>query len=179
MPFLIIAIVALVIGVIIYFRKKSEVTTIFAHPHYDMPLDSSQPDYTAKVIESFQMIDNMWSWTKHDDLYSKFRSYEPHIKTALEESFISSGNIPAATEEQRATYDVFCVLQGFALSYCLTMGLSSRFMGNNADTVTKAMMQVFVEMGYLGEEAPVTFNTIDFMIQDKEKIVSATKQKLS
>lgn len=157
-------------------RKTLNIRQIIEEAHIRQIIEEARKSYSQTVLNNYQMIDNMWSWTKDDGLYQRLRSFETDIKDALEEISKSINKMPI-NEKEKQVMNVFGMLQGFALSLVLVMNLSQRFQNEDLDSVTKAMIEVLMEQGYLGEEAPTT-ECIDLIIANLETIVIETEEKL-
>lgn len=122
-------------------------------------------------------IDNFWSWTKNDELYEKFKRLKQAITFSIEEKLYDIEKMPLSSEEKEIMQS-FAMLQGLALSYYLVMDINILLNNYDEDDVTKAMLEVFIDLNYIGENAPSSLDTIDTMIANKSLIVDKTKQKL-
>lgn len=145
--------------------------------HMDMCYDDAIALNQFYAKQCYECIDNFWSWTKDDDLYTQFKSYETQIKAFNEKHLVGAAS--PMPHEQIEIMNTFAVLQGFAYSYYLVLNLNLLFSSYDIDSVTLALVEVFNENGFLGEESFESASPIDDMIAEQSVIVRKTIQKLS
>ena len=140
-------------------------------------LKNKDPQIELLSKQLYISIDNFWSWTKNDELYEKFKNLKQVITFSIEEKLYDIEKMPFSSEE-KGIMQSFAMLQGLALSYYLVMDINILLNSYDEDDVTKALLEIFVESNYIGENAPISLNIIDTLIADKQLIIEKLKQKL-